>query len=110
MREQIVQLLLMRKLAHFHSILDRSTRSPNTGCTLCDVYRTDFQVKIRRESPVEADFLLTEEGTELRRAQVDKRKADRPFDLVGKHASQQDPGNVSRHQGHPLLHRMRVSL
>ena len=60
--------------------------------------RNDVKVQIRRESPVQAQFLAAEMGALFERGIVEKAEIDRLLDLVHVFASQQHPGDVGFHQ------------
>ena len=65
LREQVVQLTIASELTHFHRVFDRLPRAIHACRAVHQDYRTNVPVELWREPPVEAQLLLTKEGTPL---------------------------------------------
>ncbi len=99
-----VKLPPLRETSHFDCVVD--FRLPVQFRTVrFSAYPDDFEVKLRGEALVQAQFLLAKILTFFRSGKIEKAEIDRFFQLVSKISGQEDPGDMGFDQ-FDLSHRM----
>ena len=85
----------MIESAHLQHPLDRPPLASQPKLAiLSGSYRDNFEIKLRRGSPIDAKLVQAGRAPLFQRGEVEKRVFDRAFDLVGMVSRQENDGSV----------------
>jgi len=93
--------------AHLDRVFQRLTRTPQLRGRRGSRYGHHLQVQMRRQTGIEAEFLLAKEMSTLEGGEIQEAQIDRFLDFVSKIPREKDMGDMGLDVLHPR-HRVRV--